>query len=228
MTKQEIISNIEKRIDNAKVNDRFSIFMFNCVKDKVFDENIKDDYLEMLYDILEPWDDQCKLPYNTGVLLNELEQDNTIIPTVHRTFFKYEDINGYKHNNDLDDIMCNGLINQGHTNATGGPAVEEGAPNLSLTMTDIKDIGGILNIIASYRGSNTTIVAAFPKTIVDKNLTNLNDNEIYDIHNGYYYIKPKYILGALIKNDNNLDSFYLKNEILERRYNLDNDKNNQI
>ena len=70
MTKQEIINDIEIRINNAKVNDRFSIFMFNCVKDKVFDKNIKDDYLEMLYDILQQWDENCKLPYNTGVLLN--------------------------------------------------------------------------------------------------------------------------------------------------------------
>ena len=226
MTRQKINEKVEKIIQKALVNDRFSLYMFDCVKDIIFDPSRTEEQAETVFDMLEFWDENSHIPYETGRLLNELEQDDTIEPAIHRTYFRYEPINGYQHNEDLEDIMCNGLINYGHANAVGGAAFLNKEPDVALTMTPFRGITGIINLAGSYKGNNTTIIAAFPKSIVDEDLYNKNnkENEIYDHHGKFNYIKPKYILGALIKNKNDLDTFYLKSEILENRYNLGNKK----
>lgn len=223
MTKKQINDKVEKIIQNALVNDRFSLYMFDCIKNIIFDPNKPDDQIEFIYDTLKYWDENSHIPYETGRLLNELEQDDTIEPAIHRTYFRYETINNYKHNESLEDIMCNGLINNGHINAIGGGVFLNEVPDVALTMTPFRGISGIINLAGSYKGNNTTVIAAFPKDLVTEDLENKEnkENQIYDHHGNFDYIKPKYILGALIKNKTGLDTFYLKNEVLENRYNLD-------
>lgn len=232
MTKEELRNKIYKKIDLARVEDRYSLFEFDCVKKKFFNDFTNTDAIESLYDLLEGWDSSSRIPYNTGVLLNELIEDKNIVPAIHRTKFKYTNIGDYKHNDDLENIMQNGLYNNGHANAVGGTAVQDGIPDVLLTMTPLRNISGIINLVGRLRGSNTTVIAAFPKELVTEDLENKRGMEtsLYDYHDSFYYIKPEYIVGALIKDNDRskLDAFYLKNEILENRYKLDNDKNSHI
>ena len=222
MTREEIINKINKRKDLAKMQDRYSLFEFDCVKNSLSNNNA----LETIYNLLEEWDDISNIQYNTGVLLNELIEDPHVILAIHRTKFKYQKFDSYKHNEDLENIMCNGLYNNGHANAVGGTAVQDGIPDVALTMTPVSGIAGIINLVSIYKGSNTTVIAAFPREYVTDDLENkVNmENKIYDYHNGFYYIKPKYLVGAIIKDIDNYDTFYLRDEILENRYKLDNDK----
>ena len=221
MTRKEILNEIEVKINKAKVHDKYSIFMYDCIK-KVFYDNRNDSTkLEILYDTLNSWEDYNNIPYDIGFLLNSLEQDKKNTVAIHRTRFEYKNINNFPYDSKLVDIMTNGLINYGHNNAIGGSAFLNTIPNLSLTMTSLEGISGIINLVASYRSNNTTIIMVFPNNLVDSELgiKNNKENEIYDYKNKKYYVKPKYIIGALIKNNNNLDKFYSKDEILNKIYN---------
>lgn len=232
MTKEELRNKINKKIDLARVEDRYSLFEFDCVKEKFFSDFTNSDVMESLYDLLEEWDNNSRIPYNTGILLNELIEDKNIVPAIHRTKFQYTNIGEYKHNDDLENIMYNGLYNNGHANAQGGGVILKGTPDVLLTMTPLRGISGIINLVGTLHGSNTTVIAAFPKELVTEDLENKRGMEtsIYDYHDSFYYIKPEYIVGALIKDNDKskLDAFYLKNEILENRYLIDNDKNSHI
>ena len=199
---EDIKNSINKIVDKARIEDRYSLFEFDCVKKSMQNSNIIND----IYKLIKDWDDISNIQYNTGVLLNELIEDPDVVVAIHRTKFEYKKYDSYKHNEDLENIMCNGLYNNGHANAVGG-AVQDGIPDVALTMTPIDGIAGIINLVGRYR----------------ENKTNM-ENKIYDYHNGFYYIKPKYIVGAIIKDIDNYDTFYLRNEILENRYKLDNDK----
>lgn len=225
MKQQEIIDSIKKTIDKARIEDRYSLFEFDCIKKVLQDENNLKNKSNNIYEIVREWDEISNIQYNTGVLLNEFIEDPKVVLAMHRTKFDYEEINNYKHNNDLENIMCNGLYNNGHANAVGG-AVQVGIPDVSLTMTPINGLSGIINLISRYRGSNTTVIAVLDKEYVtdDLEIKPNMENKIYDYHNGFYYIKPKYIVGAIIKDIENYDTFYLRDEILENRYKLDNDK----
>lgn len=218
---EDIKNSINKIVDKARIEDRYSLFEFDCVKKSMQNPNTIND----IYKLIKDWDEISNIQYNTGVLLNELIEDPDVVVAIHRTKFKYKKYDSYKHNEDLENIMCNGLYNNGHTNAVGG-AVQNGIPDVALTMTPIEGIAGIINLVGRYRGSNTTVIAVLPKDYVTDNLENKTnmENKIYDYHDGFYYIKPKYIVGAIIKDIDNYDTFYLRNEILENRYKLDNDK----
>ena len=101
--------------------------------------------------------------------------------------------------------MCNGLINNGHINATGGGVFLNEAPDVALTMTPFRGISGIINLAGSYKGNNTAVIAAFPKDLVTEDLENKEnkENQIYMIIMvDFDYIKPEYIVGALIKDNN--------------------------
>ena len=66
MTRRKINEKVEKIIQNALVNDRFSLYMFDCVKDIIFDPNRPAEQVEYIYDILKFWDENSHIPYETG------------------------------------------------------------------------------------------------------------------------------------------------------------------
>ena len=218
MTKKQIYNDIEKRIDKAKVEDKYSLFMFDCVK-KVLKKDP-----ELVYDTIVGWDDICSISYEDGQLINELMNDKDNIIAFHRTRFNYREDNGLLHSDNLDNIMCNGLINFGDKNAIGGSVFSSIPPSINKTMTPLIGIAGIIQLVGSYKSNNTVVFASFPRELVDDELKLKNDKDIDKIYykDGIeYVIRPEYIQGAIIKNNNGFDKYYLKNEILESRYNME-------
>lgn len=214
MDKNSIISNVKKIREQALIDNRYSLFDFSCVRKCIEKDDIEIYALNSIYDIVSGWDELSKLDIETGKLLDRLEQNGDVTVGFHRTKL---DLDG----NDLEDIMENGLINYGHINAYGGTAVLSNLPPLSLTMTPLSGITGLVNLTGRYHDNNTTILAVFPSNIVDDELNTKNErnSDVYNIDNEKNpRIKPDYLIGALIKNSDGLDKFYTRDELIKGQY----------
>ena len=136
---------------------------------------------------------------------------------IHRTRLDLDTSStGLPNNEDLYNIMNDGLMNYGHMNAVGGGAYSSTPPSLNLTMTPLSGLTGYINFIASYHGNDTVIIAAFPKELVneDGENNNVDWNQIYDLSEYPPRVKREFIAGALLKKSSGLDEFYTRDEIV--------------
>ena len=208
---KEELKKIELLREEAHKNGRFSMFDLGIINEDMDYETIV-----TMSTILNGWESSCNIPYTLGESLMQLTKDNTVM--IHRTNLGLETKKeGLDYNENLVDIMGNGLINQGHINAGGGGAIINGTPSLTLTMTPLTGLAGFINLIETYKNNDTVIVIAFPKDLVDKDgkLVRGHDySEIYDLDGNVPRVKPEFNFGAIIKKDNSLDEFYTRDEIL--------------
>ena len=212
---EELKSKIEKTIMTAQMEQRFSFFEFNDVAETLKRcEQLNDaEKYNFFYDLSSNWDKHCHLSRKAGELINRLsKKDSNVTLAIHRTYLgPIKEKNGIPSTEILNSIMQNGLINNGH--AMQGATTQ--TPLLSLTTSPLYSMGDMINLLASYKGSNGTILLAFPKDKVDKDLDFINNSEkvIYRKENNINYIRPEYILGAILKQDGGLDKYYTKEQL---------------
>ena len=165
-----MISQINEIRQNAINEGRFSLFHSKTVIDH-FNESMKKGYnLDFYFRIVNSWDKICNLPYEVGISLDGFANEPGMVVGVRRTNLSVEiDENGFPISESLSDIMENGLVNYGHANAYGGGAYMD-CPDISLTMTPLKNIEGYINLLGSYHGNNLVILAWFPEELVDDDL----------------------------------------------------------
>lgn len=210
---------IETEKEISKKNNRFSLFHTKIFNDYINSSN-NYEALESIYNVGNSW--KGNLSYNFGISLEDFVNRDDLSVCVHRTYLGLDsESSGLPQSSVLNSIMSDGLINNGHANAFGGSAFLEGYPSLSLTTTPIDGVGGYVNFIAPYKDNDATIIMAFPTEYVSKdgNIIKGNEDKIYDISNDLYYIKPEYIIGALLKKENGFDEFHLRDEILNSTIN---------
>ena len=210
--KDLLLKKIGLQREEAHKNGRFSMFDIGIIN-----ENMNYDSLRNMYTILNSWESSCNIPYSVGESLITLMKDNTVM--IHRTNLGL-DINqeGLDFNDDLIDIMSNGLKNQGHINAAGGGAFTKGYPPLTLTMTSLEGLSGFINLVSSYKENDTIIITAFPKDLVNKEgnlVQGHNYSEIYELDDNIPRVKNQYMVGAILKKKNRLDEFYTRDEIIK-------------
>ena len=207
---------IEAHKFDAHNHGRFSLFDAKFAVDS-FNKNLNYESAKSYYEIIEDWDEKCNLPYEVGVSLDKLATDNTVM--IHRTHLGLDtSTEGLIYNDVLFDIMNDGLKNQGHANAVGGSAFSDLPPSLTLTMTPLKGLSGYVNLLASYKSNDVIIVAAFPKELVDDEGEVTDQSrycDIYDLSEFPPRVKKKYMVGAILKKDNGLDEFYLRDEVIQ-------------
>ncbi len=215
--KEELLKRIDEIKKEAERNGRFSLFHAKCLGSR-FNQNNTYDGMKYLFDIIEGWDKYCNLPYNLGISLEGFVNDPSIVVGVHRTNLNIKkDENGFPVSTGLDKIMSEGLINYGHANAYGGGAFTS-IPAISLTMTPLKGLEGYINLVGRYHNNDAIILAAFPRELVDDDCDIIDysrANEIYNISTFWATVKPEYLMGAIVKNDNGYDEFYTRDEIVE-------------
>ncbi|MBR4262208.1 MAG: hypothetical protein IKQ35_02460 [Bacilli bacterium] len=220
--KRELIeSDILRIVNDAAAQGRFSLFMCSDIKNN-FTKDKSLDTVEFFYDLCKGWDEMCNIPLNFGLFLDELSQDESVVVGLHRTNIRYGERNGdVPSSNDLVDMMENGLINYGHANAVGGSAFMKDPPP-SLTFSPLKGITGYINLVGSYNGNNTVVLACFPSELVDDEL-GIKDrsriDELYDMSGNNARVRPEHMMGAIIKNNNGLDEVFTKEEILSSKLN---------
>ena len=208
---------LKVRIQDAHNAGRYCFFENDFAYEfleKCEQENDYERYMTF-FDLIEGWDKKCSLSLESGEYVSNLWlADTNKIPAIHRMYlhgYTYED--GVPYSEELKDVMEEGLSNYGFGNQGG----VVGVPDLSLSATPIDSFTGMINLIASYKTNNTTVLMQFPRDLVDSSLGFTSEEAsdvIYDKSTGYYIIKPEYILGAIVKNDNGFDQFYSKEQLL--------------
>ena len=209
---KEKIDAIEK---DAKNNNRFSLFMAKFSKDLlkgVNDYDLFSDY----YNCILGHDEDCKLFYKEGLMLDNLSETNQVF--IHRTnLYLDESVEGVPINDDLYSIMHDGLKNYGHMNAAGGSAFSKEPQSLCLTMSHFKGLAGYINLLSQYKYNDTIIISSFPKDIIDNDGCAINDySDIYDLSGSVPSVKPEFMLGALLKKDDGFWHYYSKEEIINK------------
>ncbi len=205
-TKIELI----KQKDNLK--GKFSLFDSSFARE-FFSKDLEYNKRKYFFDLINDWDEKCNIPYNIGISLDRIAKDNTVM--IHRT--KLDIDNDVENNENLQNIMNNGLRNYGHGNAVGGSAFVDD-PSLTLTMTPLKGISGWINLLSSWHENDSVIIAAFPKELVKDDGEFANDKSasmIYDYNDKIPSVKSEYLVGAIIKKEDTLDEFYTRDEIKE-------------
>ena len=198
-------------IEKAKQDGRFSLFMASFLQEK-FTKCKNYSGLKNYFNLIQEWDSIYKIPYEIGMQIDNLTNDNVIM--IHRTrLFTIEDPLS---NGDLCNIMNEGLINYGHANSSGAIFIND-IPSLTLTSTPLVGLTGYINLLGNYKENNCVILMAFSK----KDL--LDDGEVIDssVYNKIYYkkdgedfyrVRPEYMLGVYLKNDSNNFEFFSKKQ----------------
>ena len=211
-------ADLEKYKESRKSRGAFSLFHSKIVSDYL-DKCDTYGKLKGAIKLVDSWEKSNNIPYNVGISLEALINREDLVVCIHRTNKGLNrDVSGLPDSEELRRIMQVGLENYGHINAGGGSAFHEGYPDLTNTTSSISNLGGYINLVGSLKNNDTTIILAFPSSLVDKS-GNIIDrskcNMIYNVENGISVIKPEYIVGALLKKTNGFDEFYTKGEILE-------------
>lgn len=217
---------IEAHRTDSHNKGKFSLFDANFSID-VFSKNASYDYLKWHYEMILGWDKLCNLPYEVGISLDKLANDNTVM--IHRAHLDLDTNNeGLVCNETLYSIMDEGLKNYGHMNAVGGSAFSVDPPPLTLTMTPLKGITGYINLLSSYHSNDVIVVAAFPKELVNADgeiINNPSRDKVYDLSEFPPKVRREFIVGTILKKNNGLDEFYTREEIINS---FDNKKTGNI
>ena len=219
--KEEIKNKMIDIINSSVAEGRYSLFMCKYMQEIRNSKHISLENLQWFYDTCSEWDKMCNLPLEFGLKLEELTKDDSIVLGIRRIRLQYgERENGIPTSEELDYIMRNGEVNNGHSTAIGGVAMSK-LPDPSLAFTPIKkSFGGYINLVCPYHDSNTVLIAAFPSDVVDDSL-GIKDkdkaSDIYILSDDNPVVRPECLLGAIIKNENGFDEFYTRDEILSSR-----------
>ena len=168
-----------------------------------------DEHFEDRFEIVSDITDNCRLSKDTGEYIERLisEEDKTLL--IHRTLL-YDD-------NQVNNILTEGLFNNGHA-FVGGGRME--TPSPTLTTTPVSSLGGFINLFSNYKDNNYVFLLQVPKEYIneDGNFVDLDSSPyyVYDMSGTIPRFKPEYVIGIIKKNDNGLDRYYSKEEILNK------------
>ena len=212
---KEEIENIK---NEALKNNRFSAFDFDATKDFLERcEELNDfEKYKFFYDICMNIEKANKLSIEDGEFINKLMQDDNNVAAIHRGYVGKIDMeDDIPTNINLQSIMNDGLKNNGHVMHGG----IQNSPSLTLTTKPLKDLTGLMNFFAPYNGNNVIVILLFPKALVDEHLDFVKDEyreKVYKIEYDKCHIKPEYIIGAIIKGEEQ-DKFYTRDELSKNK-----------
>ncbi len=222
--RKELLEIWKKQVEDSTKDGKYSILTCKPIiemldkllkYDRPFFKKDKENIerAEWFIDYFTNWDKLSNIPIDVGEQLMGMIEDPNFNIGIHRTNLGI--LNADRPINEaLTSIMTDGLRNYGHTNV--GARVEK--PDVSLTVSETSVLSAYPMLVGSYKDNNATVILSFPKDLVDDGM-NIVDysryDEIYDMsEDGVPTIKPKYIVGVLIKNNNDLDRYYTRDEII--------------
>ena len=198
---------IHEIIDKDLLDNKYSLFSFDIVKDYLRKAQNLDNYnaYSYLFRILYKKNSVATISLSTGEYLNNLLKNCNGVLGIHRTYVgKIDYIDGIPTNINLSDILNNGFINNGHLSS----GVISKNPSMSLAASPFYGITGLLNLVISYKNNNVIILFQFPNDIMSKDLYfKVDPKDFYQSDN---CVSPKYIIGVIIKENNKFEFYSLK------------------
>lgn len=202
----------------------FDIFNRNKKYKLVSRINYKSEESRKIY---EEWDEELNIPYDLGIYLEKLINNQDIgnyYIGVHSSS-AVTDMNAITEedvlNNKIIANICNyGLINNG--DLSSGVSNRGYYNEVCNTVSKPNSIFSLLLSIKSrYKKSRGAFILKFPKEFVDENLMLKNGMGpmVYDIRNGLQYIKPEFILGYVGLDKDDKYTWYPRESFLRREKN---------
>ena len=210
--KQEIETILNKAFDDG----RYSFFEFDRIKEILAKcEKInKYDKYEFFFDLAQGWDKECRLSRATGEQINAFMRDGSNVTAIHRTDVgRITSKDGLPNNKNINSIMNEGLINNGH--AMQGAYTD--IPPLSLTTSPLITFGDLINLVGSYKNNNVTVILQYPRELVTNDLHFTSEElgrKFYGSDGKEHVIEPEYIMGVIVKSKEGLDEFYSREQLL--------------
>lgn len=207
-------ADVDALIKKAMEDDRYSLFEFKPIIEMLQRCESINSYekYEFFYNLINGWDSISSISRNSGEYINEeMVNHPESILGIHRAFLGNMEYNdGIPSNSNLNSIMKDGLINNGHS--MQGAVVD--TPSLALTVSPLDTITGFINLVGSYKSNNVIVLLEFPRDKVEDDLHFKDGSfDVYIEKDGLRYINPKYILGAIVKDDGK-DCFYSREQLL--------------
>lgn len=192
------------------------------------------EYLEILeyfYELYCSWDDYGELSEDiANMIISLLERDDCIIG-VHRTGGDGSiDIDNIYSSETLYNMFLNGLYMTG--SSFEGTFSKEALDSPSKNISPIQNIlHAVIYLKSAYKDSNTAIIIAVPKTLVDKDYHIITDEvgQLFNVVHDNVTLKPEFLVGAVLQNNGVCTEFisreqflkeYENNIILKSRQNL--------
>lgn len=213
----ELKEQIEESKNESLKQNRFSSYNFSIVEETLNKVEQLNDYekYEFFNNIVKNYERGNKLSIEDGEYLNSLMSDPNTTLAIHRTNVgPIDKIYGMPNNTIIDSIITEGLINNGH--AMQGSYKEN--PSLSLTTSPLVSFGDLINFFSKYKNNNVIVILQFPKELVDDQLDMNNPDQIYNREGTIHYIKPEFIKGIVVKEDNQ-DKLYKVEDLLKVKNN---------
>ena len=210
--KEELAAILNKAFDDG----RYSFFEFDRIKEILAKcEKInKYDKYEFFFDLAHGWDEQCNLSRTAGEQINTFMRDESNVTAIHRTDVgRITTKEGLPNNKNINSIMNEGLINNGH--AMQGAYTD--IPPLSLTTSPLITFGDLINLVGSYKNNNVTIILQYPRELVTDDLHFTSEElgkKFYSGEGKEHVIEPEYVMGVIVKSKDGLDEFYSREQLL--------------
>lgn len=173
--------------------------------------------LYSLFEIYKTWDDYGHLPFNVGLLFEDLMADKSRVVGIHRSD-SIGQFGNITEDSILQDVFTRGLVNNGDLFSSG--AYTKGYINPSKTLSPCDKIFDLVMFAKTGRkhGDKASIITSIPAEYVDDELNIINNSgsKIYDTHDGGIYVKPEYIVGCIYQDHGNCE-FYIKDDIINRK-----------
>ena len=206
---------IERLIDKSVLDDRYCVYSFDVTKEllrKCEEYNSFEKY-DLFCRMIETLDKKCNLSQELGIMINRLMNDQNYHLAIHRGYLgRINYIDGVAYNDDIGDIIHNGLIDYG----TELQGVRNEYPALYQTCTLLKRFDDLYNLFYSYHNNNSIVFFMFPNDIVDDKLCVSQDDyfKIFHLSGEKKRINSEYIIGIGIKGEDGL-KYYSKEELLK-------------
>ena len=222
---KQLMIKVELLRKQHEANGLYSLLQTKFVQDYIDNliksGDVKKTYLALknFYDISLRLDSEVQIDYQVGKIIDDLVSDSNYEVFIHRTNLN---LNEENYSDNLKNIMEQGLINYGHVNALGGAAIMNVAPGIGCCATPLKGLSGYLNLLGSWHSNDSIIVMKIPSNLLNSDNDYINANNIYNYVDNKYYIKPEFIKGNIVRKDNKLTKFYIREEILNMENKISN------
>lgn len=202
---------INSRIVSKNNQGKYSLFSTDaCQKQLNTSENV-----DLIFDIIDEWNDACNLPLDFGQFLNNMTRDNENLIAFSRVYIGELETEGPVQSEEIVDIATNGLLNNGHINSSG---VAQRVNSPSDVLSPLVGLAGWINLIGKYKNNNAVILYSLPKQYITDSCHFKDERyakEIYNFDGNLTHIKPEYLIGMIVKNKDGIDVVLTKDQMLQ-------------
>ena len=201
---------IKEIIKKKNAEGKYSLFSTDMAM-----KYMNSDSIDIMFDIVNDWDQKCNIPIELGETLNKISSDERNLVAFSRVYFGELNFDEpLVQSEEIVDTATRGLKNNGHINSSG---MNQRLNSPSDALTSLVGLEGWIQLVGPYKGNNAVILYSFPSEFIDKECHFKDDrfaSEVYDFDGNITRFKPEYMIGMIVKNKDVPDVFLTRDDML--------------